>query len=69
MKANNSNSAPILLISAALGAVVGLGVGWMLVKRAEEGEGAPALTAGEGVNLGLMVLGLLRQVAQLGDGE
>jgi hypothetical protein len=65
----SSNNGNILLFSAITGALVGLGVGLMLVRRSEENEGAPAITASEGVNLGLMVLGLLRQVAQLGDGE
>lgn len=68
MKTNKSIG-PVLLISTAIGALVGLGVGMMLARRAEENEGAPTITAGEGVSLGLMVLGLLRQVAQLGDGE
>lgn len=68
MKANNSK-APTLLVSSIVGALVGLGVGMMLIKRAEETDGAAAITAGEGVSLGLMVLGLLRQVAQLGDGK
>ena len=58
-----------LIVSAILGALAGLGVGFLLVKRAEENDGRPTLTAGEGVSLGLMVLGLLRQVAQLGEGD
>lgn len=58
-----------LILSTLVGALVGLGVGLTLLKRAEENQGAPTITAGEGVSLGLMVLGLLRQVSQLGDGE
>lgn len=58
-----------LIVSAIFGALAGLGVGYILVKRAEENDGRPTLTAGEGVSLGLMVLGLLRQVSQLGDGD
>lgn len=58
-----------LIVSAVLGALAGIGVGLMLLRRAEERGDKPTLTAGEGVSLGLMVLGLLRQVAQLDEGE
>lgn len=66
---NDQTKTQTLLISAILGALAGLGVGFMLIRRAEENEGRSPLTAGEGLNLGLLVLGFLRQVAQLGDGE
>ncbi len=66
---DNNGKTQTLIVSAVLGALAGIGVGYMLTKRAEE-QGRPAtITAGEGVSLGLMVLGLLRQVASLGDGE
>jgi hypothetical protein len=58
-----------LLVSAALGALLGLAVGYTLLKRAEEDEGRPMITAREGLSLGMLVVGLLRQVAQLGEGE
>jgi len=57
-----------LLIGAGVGLLAGLGAAYMLVQRAEKDGGRPELSAGEGVKLGLLVLGLLRQVAQLGDG-
>ncbi len=61
---NNSNwKVKTLLIGGAIGALVGLGVAFMLVKRAEtEGE-RPELSAGEGVRLGLGVLGLMRMLS------
>jgi hypothetical protein len=58
-----------LLIGAGVGLVAGLGAAYMLVQRAEKEGGRPEMSAGEGVKLGLLVLGLLRQVAQLGDGN
>lgn len=57
-----------LLIGAALGAVVGLGAAYLLVQRTENGR-QPSLTTGDGVRIGLLVLGLLRQVAEMGEGE
>lgn len=56
-----------LLIGAAIGALAGLGAAYLLIQRAEKEGGKPAMSGGEGVKLGLLVLGVLRQVAQLGE--
>ncbi len=57
----------VLLTGAILGALTGLGAAYLLVQRAEREGIAPNLSAGEGVKLGVLVFGLLRQVAQLGE--
>jgi hypothetical protein len=54
-----------LLVGSLLGAVTGLGVAMLLVKRAERQGGEMRLSTGEGMRLGLLVLGMLRQVADL----
>lgn len=56
-----------LLFGAIVGALAGVGAAYLLVQRAEREGRSPEMTAGEGVKLGLLVLGLLRQVAQLGE--
>ena len=48
---SNRNQSQILLIAGAIGALVGLAAGYTLLKRAEERNGQPALTAREGVSL------------------
>lgn len=57
------------MITMVIGAVVGLICGligaYIIIQRAEEEELHPRLTAGEGVKLGLGVLGVLRTVADL----
>ncbi len=58
-----------LLIGAGVGLLAGLGAAYMLIQRAEKEGGRPEMSTGEGVKLGLLVLGLLRQVSQLGDGN
>jgi hypothetical protein len=56
-----------LLIGGFLGALTGLGVAYFLVRRAEEEEyGKLEVSPGEGVRLGLLLLGLLRQVSEIG---
>ena len=49
------------------GAVTGLGAALLLTRRAEKDERSIAITAGEGLKLGMLVFGLLRTIASLGD--
>ncbi len=64
--ASKSNGA-VLVASALIGALVGVGAGMLLLRRADERGSGTAITRREGLSLGLLVLGLLRQIAQLGD--
>jgi hypothetical protein len=64
MKQSNSS---ILLVSAIVGAAVGVAAGVLLLRRAEERGSEVAISGGEGLSIGLLALGLLRQIAQLGD--
>jgi hypothetical protein len=59
----------ILLVGGLAGAATGVLVAYLLVRRAEERGVAPRLEVGEGIRLGLLLLGLLRQVSALTDGE
>lgn len=59
----------IMLIGGVVGALTGLLGAYLLIQNAERREMTPELSAGEGVKLGVLVLGLLRQVAQLGSGD
>jgi hypothetical protein len=56
-----------LLFGALVGAVTGLIAASLLNRRAEKDEAGTALTAGEGMKLGVLVFGLLRAIASLGD--
>ncbi|GAB4476107.1 MAG: hypothetical protein Kow0088_13650 [Anaerolineales bacterium] len=58
-----------LVLGGIIGAAVGLGAAYLLIQRAEKEQGKLEMSAGEGIKLGLLVLGLLRQVAQLGEGS
>jgi hypothetical protein len=59
----------LLLASTVLGALMGLAAGILLLRRADERGSDVAITGGEGLSIGLLALGLLRQIAQLGDEE
>ncbi|MDH5506564.1 MAG: hypothetical protein OEZ02_05025 [Anaerolineae bacterium] len=56
-----------LVLGAIIGTVTGIGAAYLLVQRAERNRNESALTSGEGLRLGVLVLGLLRSIAQLGE--
>ena len=56
-----------LVVGGVLGLLVGLGASFLLTKRAEQ-KGMPlAITPGKGVQLGVMLAGLLRSILTLGE--
>jgi hypothetical protein len=59
----------VLLMGSVAGALTGLVAAYLLVRRAEEKGVEPRLEAGEGIRLGLLLLGLLRQVSVLTEPE
>jgi gas vesicle protein len=56
-----------LLLGTLLGAATGLIAAMLLNRRAEEEGTELAITAGDGMKLGVMIIGLLRAIASLGD--
>ena len=56
-----------LIFGALVGAVTGLIAASLLNRRADKDEKGTALTAGEGMKLGVLVFGLLRAISSLGD--
>ena len=61
------NQNRILLFGALIGAFTGLVAAMILQRRADRTGTEISLSAGEGVQLGVMVMGLLRAIAALGD--
>ena len=61
------NKNKTLLFGALIGAVTGLIAANLLHRNAEKNEKETAITAGEGMKLGVLVFGLLRAIASLGD--
>ena len=61
------NQNRILLFGALIGAFTGLVAAMILQRRAQRTGTELSLSAGEGVQLGVMIMGLLRAIAALGD--
>jgi nitrate reductase gamma subunit len=56
-----------LVIGGVLGMLVGLGGAYLLTKRAEQ-KGTPlSITPGKGVQLGVLMAGLMRSILSLGE--
>lgn len=59
----------ILILGGLIGAVTGVVGAYMLIQRSKADHTVPKLSAGEGMRLGVMLLGLLRQVQVLGQDD
>ena len=56
-----------LVLGGLIGAITGLGAAYLLTRRAEQ-KGAPlTITPTRGVQLGVLVAGLLRSILSLGE--
>lgn len=56
-----------LVIGGVLGLLVGLGGAYLLTKRADQKGTKLAITPGKGVQLGVLLAGVLRSVLSLGE--
>jgi len=61
------NQNKVLLFGALIGAATGLAAAMILQRRAERTGTEISLSTGEGIQLGVMIMGLLRAISALGD--
>ena len=61
------NNSRTIFAGVLIGAVTGLVAAVLLTRRAEKTERETAITSGEGLKLGVLIFGLLRAIASLGD--
>jgi hypothetical protein len=61
------NKTKTLIIGTVAGAAVGLAGALLLTRRADETGTDITVSTGDGMRLGVMIIGLLRAVAALGD--
>jgi hypothetical protein len=63
----DSKKVVTLAVGGVLGTLVGLAAAYLLWKNAEKSGGDFEVSVGEGLSLSLLVMGLLRQVAKIGE--
>lgn len=61
------NKNKTLILGALIGAITGLFAAILLQRRVESDERETAITTGESLKLGVLVIGLLRAIASLAD--
>jgi phage protein U len=61
------NQNRILIFGALIGAATGLAAALILQRRAQKTGTEISLSTGEGIQLGVMIMGLLRAISSLGD--
>ena len=64
---DNSWKVKALVVGGLVGALTGLGAAYLLTRRAEQKGTSLAITPAKGVQLGVMVAGLLRSILSLGE--
>jgi hypothetical protein len=63
------NDNRVLIFGALIGAATGVVAAMMLQRRAQQTGNEITLTTSDGIQIGVLVMGLLRAVAALGDRE
>ncbi len=58
-----------IVYGVLIGAATGLVAAMLLNRQAEQNHDTTSITAGDGVKLGVMIFGLLRAIASLGDDD
>ncbi len=56
-----------IAIGAVVGLMIGVAAAYIIVQRAERENSVPQITAGDGVKVGLGLLGVLRLIADMGE--
>ena len=64
---DNTWKTQTLLIGGVVGALVGIGAAYLLAKRAEQKGTSLSISPGKGVQLGVLLAGLLRSIVSLGE--
>jgi nitrate reductase gamma subunit len=67
MKEKDNWKMMVFVIGGIAGVVTGLAAAFMFIQRTEMHAARPKLTAGDGVRVGMGVLGVLSLIAELGS--
>ncbi len=64
---DNSWKVKTWIIGTLIGALAGLGAAFLLTRRAEQKGERVSISTAQGVKLGMLVVGLLRSILNLGE--
>ncbi len=63
----STSTSKILFLGGLIGLISGVIAAYLLVQKSQEREENLSITAGDGVKVGLGVLGVLKLISDLGD--
>ncbi len=58
-----------LIIGGVVGVLIGLAAAYIVIQRSEAQDALPEVSAGDGVKVGLGVLGVLRLISDIAERE
>jgi hypothetical protein len=67
MNNSNSSKSKILFVGGLLGLLSGLLAAYLLLQKSQDNEENLNINAGDGLKVGLSVLGVLKLISDLGD--
>jgi hypothetical protein len=68
LQTDESWKTKLVLKSVAIGALAGLGTGYLMIRTAEENRGGPPeIKTSDAVRMAVNVIGLVRGIASMGD--
>lgn len=67
-KTDTSWKSKTLGVGALIGALTGVGIAYFMIQNAEKEGEEFTFSSGQGVKLGLLLLGTIRQIMQMDDG-
>lgn len=59
----------VMVVGVLLGALIGLGGAYLFIQKAKDSDTPPDVSLIDGLKIAVLALGLLRAVAELGDGS
>lgn len=66
MEENSNWKTLVLVIGGAAGLLTGLAAAFILIRKREANEGQLSINSGEGLKIGMGIVGLLKQISESG---
>jgi len=67
MSKSESSKSKILFVGGLIGLLSGLFAAYLLLQRSEQNEKNPSISPGDGIKVGLGILGVLKLISDIGE--
>ena len=66
MEENQNWKNKVIILGAIIGLLTGVGAAYLYIKKAEELQERPKLTTGDGMKIGMGLVGVLKLISEFG---